>query len=92
MSETGTNRKMINAPDDLISELIADRFLEAVGASVGPLRTAGFEQAARHVAERGYLNAGAVAARIEGVAAGFSIKAAHKRGKRLCWMPGGQRR
>lgn len=50
---------------------IADSFLEAVGASAGPLYATGFEQAGKRVADRRNLDAAAMVAWLEGMADGI---------------------
>lgn len=69
---------------------IADSFLEAVGATVGPLYAAGFEQAAQAVSTRQNLDAGAMVAWLEGMVDGIQTRGGAKRGDKTmldAWIP-----
>lgn len=80
-------------PSETISETcrsISDRFLEAVGASAGPLYASGFEQAGRNVADRLNLDASSLAAWVEGMADGIAARGGAREGDKTmldAWRP-----
>lgn len=69
---------------------ISDAFLDAVGASVGPLYATGFARAGEAVARRQNLNAPAMAAWIGGMAAGIAERGGAAEGDKTmlnAWAP-----
>ncbi len=69
---------------------IADAFLEAVGASAGPLYATGFEAAGTAVADRLNLDAKALAAWIDGMAVGIKTRGGAAPGDKTmidAWVP-----
>ena len=84
-------------PDATISELcqrIADAFLEAVGASAGPLYATGFARAGAAVSDRLNLDAGALTAWLEGMAAGIETRGGARPGEKTmvdAWRPAADR-
>ncbi len=80
-------------PNETITETcqkVADRFLEAVGASAGPLYASGFHQAGRAVQDRLNLDAAAFAKWLQGVADGIAKRGGAQQGDKTmldAWKP-----
>ncbi len=80
-------------PDMTITDLcnvIANSFLSAVGASAGPLYASGFGAAGRAVSDRWALDAGALAAWLDGMAQGIATRGGAASGDKTmldAWLP-----
>ena len=79
--------------DETISETcqrIAERFLEAVGASAGPLYASGFQRAGHRVADRLNLDTSALVSWLEGMAEGIASRGGAEEGDKTmldAWKP-----
>ncbi|WP_305967736.1 MULTISPECIES: dihydroxyacetone kinase subunit DhaL [unclassified Mameliella] len=73
-----------------LCEVIANSFLSAVGASAGPLYASGFGAAGRAVSDRWALDAGALAAWLDGMAQGIAGRGGATLGDKTmldAWLP-----
>ena len=69
---------------------IADAFLEAVGASVGPLYSSAYKEAGRSVSDRLNLDAGAMVVWLEALASGIQKRGGASLGQKTmldAWLP-----